>query len=119
MHQHEAAHVLIRSARRNFWMNVGDGATFAFGLSMVSRYTVLPLFVSRISSDPLLLGVLPALFSLGWLLPQLFTAPLVASLPRRLPWNAAAPAAVTLQIADASLCWAASAPTLPDARGAG
>ncbi|MEP7190262.1 MAG: MFS transporter, partial [Roseiflexaceae bacterium] len=67
-------------------MNVGDGATFAFGLSMVSRYTVLPLFVSRISSDPLLLGVLPALFSLGWLLPQLFTAPLVASLPRRLPF---------------------------------
>ncbi len=86
MQQHEAAHVLERSARRNFWMNVGDGATFAFGLSMVSRYTVLPLFVSRMNSDPLLLGVLPALFSLGWLLPQLFTAPLVSSLPRRLPF---------------------------------
>src|SRR5439155_182336 len=76
MQQHEAAHVLTRSARRNFWMNVGDGATFAFGLSMVSRYTVLPLFVSRINSDPLLLGVLPALFSLGalisgWALAQL------------------------------------------------
>src|SRR6476619_356963 len=86
MQQHETTRVLTRSARRNFWMNVGDGATFAFGLSMVSRYTVLPLFVSRINSDPLLLGVLPALFSLGWLLPQLFTAPLVASLPRRLPF---------------------------------
>jgi MFS family permease len=86
MQQHEAARVLTRSARRNFWMNVGDGATFAFGLSMVSRYTVLPLFVSRMNPDPLLLGVLPALFSLGWLLPQLFTAPLVSSLPRRLPF---------------------------------
>jgi MFS family permease len=86
MQQHEAAQILTRSARRNFWMNVGDGATFAFGLSMVSRYTVLPLFVSRLNSDPLLLGVLPALFSLGWLLPQLFTAPLVSSLPRRLPF---------------------------------
>jgi len=86
MQQHEAARVLTRSARRNFWMNVGDGATFAFGLSMVSRYTVLPLFVSRINSDPLLLGVLPALFAVGWLLPQLFTAPLVSSLPRRLPY---------------------------------
>ena len=49
MQQHEAAQVLTRSARRNFWMNVGDGATFAFGLSMVSRYTVLPLFVSALS----------------------------------------------------------------------
>lgn len=86
MEFNEAARVLARSARRNFWMNVGDGATFAFGLSMISRYTVLPLFVSKLSSDPLLLGVIPALFSLGWLLPQLFTAPLVSSLPRRLPF---------------------------------
>src|SRR4051812_2366824 len=86
MQHHEAAQILARHARRNFWMNVGDGGTFAFGLSMVSRYTVLPLFVSRINPDPLLLGVLPALFSLGWLLPQLFTAPLVSSLPRRLPF---------------------------------
>jgi MFS family permease len=86
MQHHEAAGVLARSARRNFWMNVGDGAMFAFGVSMVSRYTVLPLFVSRINPDPLLLGVIPALFSLGWLLPQLFTAPLVSSLPRRLPF---------------------------------
>ena len=86
MQPSEAAHILSRSARRNFWMNVGDGATFAFGVSMVSRYTVLPLFVSRLSANPLLLGVIPALFSLGWLLPQLFTAPLVSSLPRRLPF---------------------------------
>ena len=86
MQDNEATRVLTQSARRNFWMNVGDGAMFAFGVSMVSRYTVLPLFVSRINPDPLLLGVIPALFSLGWLLPQLFTAPLVASLPRRLPF---------------------------------
>ena len=85
--QPESADTLLkRYAKRNFWLNVLDGVAFVFGISMVSRYTVLPLFVSRISSDPLLLGVLPALFSLGWLLPQLFTAPLVASLPRRLPF---------------------------------
>lgn len=82
----DASVILTRAARRNFWANVSDIAAFSFGISMVSRYTVLPLFVSQLSDDPLLLGLIPALFSLGWLLPQLFTAPLVASLPRRLPF---------------------------------
>ena len=75
-----------RHARRNFWANVGDISTFSFGASLVSRYTLLPYFVSQLSDNRLLLGLIPALFSLGWLLPQLFTAPLVASLPRRLPF---------------------------------
>jgi MFS family permease len=86
MQQDRVAILTERHARRNFWANVGDIATFSFGASLVSRYTLLPYFVSQLSDNPLLLGLIPALFSLGWLLPQLFTAPLVASLPRRLPY---------------------------------
>jgi MFS family permease len=52
---------------------------------MVSRYTVLPLFVSQLSSERWLQGVLPALTYAGWMLPALFTAPIVASRPRRKP----------------------------------
>jgi MFS family permease len=77
--------LLKRYAKRNFWLNVLDGAAFVFGISMVSRYTVLPLFVSRLSSERWLQGLIPAITQFGALLPALFMAPLTASLPRRKP----------------------------------
>src|SRR5262245_11055486 len=80
-----ASTLLKRYARRNFWLNVLDGVAFVFGISMVSRYTVLPLFVSRLSSERWLQGLIPALTQVGALLPALFMAPLTASLPRRKP----------------------------------
>jgi MFS family permease len=84
--QPESAEALLkRYARRNFWLNVFDGVAFVFGISMVSRYTVLPLFVSRLSSERWLQGLIPALTQVGALLPALFMAPLTASLPRRKP----------------------------------
>lgn len=82
----QATQVLTRAARRNFWLNIADASCFIFGLTLVSRYTVLPFFVSELNGAPILLGLIPALQALGWLLPQLFTAPLVASLPRRKPF---------------------------------
>ena len=84
--QPESADTLLkRYAKRNFWLNVLDGVAFVFGISMVSRYTVLPLFVSRLSSERWLQGLLPTLTQVGALLPALFMAPLTASLPRRKP----------------------------------
>ncbi len=84
--QPESAEALLkRYARRNFWLNVLDGVAFVFGISMVSRYTVLPLFVSRLSNERWLQGLIPALTQVGALLPALFMAPLTASLPRRKP----------------------------------
>ena len=82
----EAQRVLERHATRNFWLNVLDGGAFLLGLSMVSRYTVLPLFVERLSSERWLQGLIPAINYIGWFLPALFIAPLVASMPRRKPW---------------------------------
>lgn len=78
--------LLAQHARRNFLVNILDGNMFVLGISMISRYTVLPLFVDRISSAPWLQGLIPTLFFIGWLLPGLFLAPVVASLPRRKPW---------------------------------
>ena len=46
---------------------------------------MLPLFVSRLSSERWLQGLLPTLTQVGALLPALFMAPLTASLPRRKP----------------------------------
>lgn len=76
---------LARHAGRNFWLNVLDGSAFLLGISMVSRFTVMPLVVERLSDARWLQGLIPAIFYAGWLLPGLFMAPLVASLPRRKP----------------------------------
>jgi MFS family permease len=85
MESESAETLLKRYARRNFWLNVLDGVAFVFGISMVSRYTVLPMFVSRLSSERWLQGLIPTLTQVGALLPALFMAPLTASLPRRKP----------------------------------
>jgi MFS family permease len=78
--------ILRRSARRNFWLNVGDGAAFTFGASLVSRFTVLPAIIERLTDERWVQGVLPAVFFAGWLLPGLFIAPAVTAQPRRKPW---------------------------------
>ena len=77
--------ILKRNANRNFILNVLDGMAFIFGISLVSRFTVLPFFVARLSSDRWVQGLLPTLTQAGWVLPALFMAPLVASRPRRKP----------------------------------
>ena len=38
--------------RWNFAVNLGDGAAFWFGLSFISSATILPLFVSKLTTDP-------------------------------------------------------------------
>ncbi len=82
----EAETILRRHATRNFWLNVLDGTAFVFGVSMISRFTVLPLFVARLSSERWVQGLLPMIAQTGWALPPLFMAPLIASLPRRKPF---------------------------------
>ncbi len=75
-----------RFLTRNFTVGVLDGGFFFLGLSFASVVTVLPLFVSQLTSSPYLIGLIPAIQTMGWLLPQLLTAPLVERLPRKKPF---------------------------------
>jgi MFS family permease len=86
MNEVQAAQIIERNAARNFILNVLDGGAFFLGMSMVSRYTVLPLFVERLSADRWMQGLIPMLAQTGWFLPGLFIAPLVAARPRRKPF---------------------------------
>ena len=71
--------------RWNFTFNVLDGAFFWLGLSFISHATILPLFVSKISPNPLLIGLLAMIGQSSWYLPQLFTAGWIEQLPRKKP----------------------------------
>lgn len=72
-------------ARRNFILNVIEGGLFMFGMNMVSSYTVLPYFVKQFSDQQWHQGLIPAIANVGWLLPGLFVAPLIAHLWTRKP----------------------------------
>lgn len=84
--------------RRNFVLNVCDGAFFIFGLSFASRSSVLPLLVKRIGGDNLAVGLIPVLWFVGFNLPQLLVVglsgraspkkPLLlrTALLQRVPW---------------------------------
>jgi len=71
--------------RWNFAANLGDGAAFWFGLSFISSATILPLFVSKLTTDPFWIALLAVISSASWYLPQLLTAGWTESLSRKKP----------------------------------
>ena len=79
--QAEFDRFVARHFRWNFTANVIDVAFYMFGLSFVSWATVLPLLVSRLTTSKLAIGMVPAIYSLGFLLPQLLTANYTERLP--------------------------------------
>ncbi len=83
--EEEVAAEIERNYRWNFVVNLVDGTLFWFGLTFISSATLLPLFVSKLSSNPLLIGLVAIISQGGWFLPQLLTAHWVERLPRRKP----------------------------------
>jgi len=56
-----------------------------FSVSFVSVNTILPVYATKLTDSPLVIGLIPALSDAGWFLPQLFMAPYVERLTRKLP----------------------------------
>ncbi|MDE2777261.1 MAG: MFS transporter [Chloroflexota bacterium] len=70
----------------NFSVNVLDNMFYALAISLVSQETIMPLLVSELTDSTIAVGLIPAIFSLSFLLPQLFVANHAESLPRKLPF---------------------------------
>ena len=105
-----------KNLRWNFSVNVWDIMFITLGITLVSRETVMPVFVSTLTDSKILIGLIPATFTLGFYLPQLFSAnfterlqfkkPFVMTIGffgERLPY---------LLIALAIYSWAVSSPAL-------
>jgi len=71
--------------RFNVTVNILDGAFFGFALGFASFTTIIPLFVSQLTDSAILIGLAPAIHTIGWQLPQLFTAGRVRRLSRYKP----------------------------------
>ncbi len=69
-----------KNLKHNIAVNLGDGSFFGVALGFASFSTILPLFVASMTDSALLIGLVPAIHSVGWQLPQLFTASHVSRL---------------------------------------
>lgn len=69
-----------KNLKYNIAVNLGDGSFFGVALGFASFSTILPLFVASMTDSALLIGLVPAIHSVGWQLPQLFTASHVSRL---------------------------------------
>jgi MFS family permease len=81
----QSAPEVLRYFRRNFVVNTADGIAWLFGASFVSVTTIFPVYASRLTHSPILIGMIPALTDAGWFLPQLLLAPHVERLRRTMP----------------------------------
>ena len=68
--------------RYNVTVNFLDAGFFGLAIGFASFGTILPLFVASMTNSATLIGLVPAIHSTGWLLPQLFTASHTSKLRR-------------------------------------
>lgn len=70
-----------KNFRFNFTVNLLDVSNFMFGYSFMSPGTILPVFVTHFSENPLLIGLIAFINTAGFLIPQLFTSNAVERAP--------------------------------------
>jgi len=75
-----------KDLRYNVSVNMADAVFFGAALGFGSFGTILPLFVSQLTTSATLIGLVPAIHAVGWQLPQLFTANQVTRLRRYKPF---------------------------------
>ncbi|TVR51737.1 MAG: MFS transporter, partial [Spirochaetaceae bacterium] len=76
----------MKNERWNFWVNILDLSFITLGSALVSRETVMPLLVSRLTDSNIAIGAISSVFTLGLLLPQLFVANFSERLVRKKPF---------------------------------
>ena len=81
-----AKHRTDKNLNWNFSVNVIDNMFYTLAISLVSQETIMPLLVSKLTDSTIAVGLIPAIFSLAFLLPQLFVANHAERLPRKLPF---------------------------------
>jgi MFS family permease len=74
-----------RDRKRNWAGFFLDYVFFGVGLTFAGTATTLPAFASRLTDNPILIGLVGVLWSGGWTLPQIFAANYLTPMPRKMP----------------------------------
>ena len=70
----------------NYALNITEASFWGLGAGLASTAAVLPLFLSKYTDSAILFGLIPAIQTIGFQLPQLFMANRVASQKRIVPF---------------------------------
>ena len=71
--------------KRAYRLGVANGVLFTIGGAFVDPATVLPSFISQLTDSAVAVGLISAIGSGGWYLPQLFVASYAQPRPRKRP----------------------------------
>jgi len=74
-----------RNYRWNFIFNSFSTSAFFFGASLISGWTVVPLFISKLTTSPIPIGIAALLVQGSWYLPQLLSANFIERSPAMKP----------------------------------
>ena len=75
-----------RYATRNFRLGVANGVIFGLVDGLLAPGIVLALFINRLGAPNVLVGLLPAIMTGGWFLPQMLVATRVQGQRRMMHW---------------------------------
>jgi MFS family permease len=75
-----------RNFRWNFGVNILDISFYSLAMNLVSQTTIMPVMVSLLTTSKIVIGLIPAVYSLGFLLPQLLMASYTEGLRRKKPF---------------------------------
>lgn len=82
MSQHQFAEKYFKL---NFFLGVANGILFNFAWAFTSGSTVLPLFISKLTSSSILVGLASTLEAVGWALPQMAVAAVTLHQKNQMP----------------------------------
>ncbi len=74
------------TSRRNFLALLGDNIGFGLSLTFANQTTILPDFARQLTDSRVIIGLLAAIISGAWLLPQIFYARFLTSKRRKKPF---------------------------------
>jgi MFS family permease len=75
---------VAKHLRHNLVMLASDYGFFGLGMTFASLATIAPAFAERLGASNLVIGMIPAVVTVGYALPPLFTANLTERMPRNL-----------------------------------
>ncbi len=82
----EVPHNVAKNYRHNVTVGTLDLMFFIFGDSFGSITTIMPVFAATLTKSPLLIGLIPAIATFGWYMPQMFLSNYVSGLRQKHPF---------------------------------
>jgi MFS family permease len=73
-------------SKRSFRLGVANGVLFSAADAFFESNTIIPVFISRLTSSNVLIGLSSSIANLGWFLPQVFTSHLLQTRAYRKPF---------------------------------